>query len=164
VGKEEGSSPKGVSRIVRRWFSRPAPKYFQVQTTGSTSSAKKISRCPFNIPVLGGQRIVYSVAGDAEVYNLRWQATAERRKCQWHIIGKRNESYVCVSCVFTHVSRRCKPVSQSFLPCSESSRNLGGMETFATGAVMTAPSISRPGKKQTRWSCLGVSIQVLVTE
>ena len=73
----------------------------------------------------------------------------------------RDDNHVCVSCVFTHVSSRRTPVNQSFLPCSESSWNLGGVETLA-GAVVTAPSIRRPGKKQTRWSCLGASNQVLI--
>lgn len=114
------------------------------------SSLKKISRSPFDIPVVGSHGIVYSVTCNAEVYDLWRQAAAERRKHQRRIIRTRVERYVCVSCVSIHVSRRRTPASQSLRPCSESSWNLGGIEMLATGAVIAAPSISRPGKKQTR--------------
>ena len=115
-----------------------------------SSSSRRNSRSSLDIPVLWSRRIVHSIAVNAEVYNLWRQTAAKREKHQRHTVVVNDERYVCVSCVFTHVSRSRTPVSQSFLPCSESSWNLGGVEMFATGAVITAPSIRRPGKKQTR--------------
>lgn len=115
-----------------------------------TTSPKRNPRSSLDIPVLWHRRTAYSIAVDAEVHNFWRQAAAKRRKDQYHTAVARHKNYVSVSCVFTHVSRRRTPVNQSFLPCSESSWNLGGVETSAVGAVVAAPSIRRPGKKQTR--------------
>ena len=155
--------PKDVSRIVGRRSTGTTARC--LNDAGSTLGPKKTHAAPLIYQSCGAEEPLIpslsmrkcTISGDRPLKRGKSISTVNRK------IAARGQSYVCVSCVFTHVSRRRTPVSQSFLPCSERSWNLGGAETLSTEAVLTAPSIRSPGKKQTRWSCLGASSQVLLT-
>lgn len=71
-------------------------------------------------------------------------------------------AHVAVLCVSIHVRTSSTPLIQSRVPCAVSSVARGGTDAACSVVpVVTAPSMSEPPKKQTRWSCLGIIRQVL---
>ena len=70
---------------------------------------------------------------------------------------------VAVSCVPIHVLINSTPDFQSRKPAFVSSWGLGGIETLSTIVpVVVAPSMRDPPRKQTKWSCFGVSRHDLI--